>query len=110
LRRVYNKKKIVILLDNATMHHSILFKNLAKALQVYFLFNAPHSSRINQIEYLFEYVKRDMRNSDSLGYRQTLEKFIRNRMNEIKYVKLDHQNIRYYTWLQNAIHQQNFWK
>jgi transposase len=60
-RKELGKCRLVVFMDNARMHLSDMMKKLAKNQRVYFLLNSPLSSKMNQIEYVFEVIKRSFR-------------------------------------------------
>lgn len=58
---INDKRTIVLFLDNCPSHHSVSVKDLAKKAGVILLYNMPHTSQINPIEYFWEYLKRPFR-------------------------------------------------
>ena len=71
------RQRIIIFMDNARIHLTPLIKNLAHHLKVYFILNAPYSCKINQIEYVFELIKRQVRLKRNKTSGKSLAKFIR---------------------------------
>ena len=51
------KKPLLIVLDNARIHHAIIYKRIV-AQQVNLLFLPPYSSPLNPIELFFGHIKR----------------------------------------------------
>ena len=72
-RKKYRNKILVIFMDNATLHYSKEMTLLAQKLGVYFVFNAPYSSKLNLIEYVFEKIKRNIRRKTDKKERMTLK-------------------------------------
>ena len=50
-------KQIRIILDNATMHHTVMMKNLFLLERVKAVFPPPHNPYFNMIEYVFRFIK-----------------------------------------------------
>ena len=51
------RKQIRIILDNATMHHTVMMKNLFLLERVKAVFPPPHNPYFNMIEYVFRFIK-----------------------------------------------------
>ena len=108
-RRKRKSKILDIFLDNATMHYSKEIKMLAEKLGVYLFFNAPYSSKINLVEYVFEKLKRRIRRQvdkrDRVPLKDVLFKemayFIKNR-------EKVHTDI-FYDELKKALEKRNMW-
>jgi transposase len=54
-------KKIVVFMDNATIHCSLLLKKSMLRTGHILLFNTPYTPETNPIEYLFGHLKRNLR-------------------------------------------------
>ena len=108
-RNTLGYRKIVVFMDNARIHSTKLMKDLAAKMKVYFLLNAPYSSKINQVEYVFELVKRPFRNRNDKTNRLGLSRFLRNRMLEIGDLRLTHQTSRFWKYLLYAMKKKKFW-
>lgn len=66
LRRRNNDRKIKILMDNATMHRTMLMMNYFLTETVKILFIPPQNPYFNMIEFVFRYIKKDLRKKFSL--------------------------------------------
>ena len=88
-RNVLGYARIVVFMDNARIHSTQLMKNLAHNQRVYFLLNAPISSKINQVEYVFEMIKRTFRLRRSKTKGQSLAKDVRDRLKDVQYDNID---------------------
>ena len=51
-------KNVILLLDNAKIHHHSLVLETARSMQVNVLFNAEYSPWLNPVESLFGHLKR----------------------------------------------------
>lgn len=60
-RKNLKMSRLVFFADNAKPHHSVLVKGIFSYQQVYLIYNAPTSAKINHIEYVFELIKRPLR-------------------------------------------------
>jgi transposase len=65
-------KKMVFFGDNAKPHHSALVKDIFTLNQAYFVFNAPSSSKLNQIENVFELLKRPVRRKMTKNWKESI--------------------------------------
>lgn len=59
----YEKRNIILLMDNARIHHHQLVLNTARRMKVNVLFSAEYSPWLNPVESLFAHLKR--RNKES---------------------------------------------
>ena len=108
-RNMYRNKVLVIFLDNATIHYSTEIKLLSQKLGVYLFFNAPYSSKINLIEYVFEKIKR--------GIRQKLTKQKNTNLKDILFKQTIHyinnsskiETGQFYKELHYALQLRNMW-
>jgi transposase len=55
-----NEKRIVIVLDNATIHKAILNKKVSKALNIKLVFLEKYASDLNPIERVWYSIKRTL--------------------------------------------------
>ena len=62
----YCNKHIVIVLDNAKMHKTAYFTNFNIQNNIKALFTIPHHPFFNPVEYLFRFLKTDLRKSLTL--------------------------------------------
>ena len=108
-RSVLGHQRILVLLDNARIHKTTLVKKLAEKLSFYLLLNPPYSSKMNLVEYVFERVKRPLRQMNSKGKWIGIAKLLRNRMIEIRDMSLAHETRRFYRSLLTALYQRKFW-
>ena len=108
-RNTLGYRKIVIFMDNARIHKTQLMKTLAAKLQVYFLLNAPYSSKINQVEYLFERIKRPFRRRNDKRTWIGLSRLVRNRMLEVGNTHLNHETKKFWKHMVEAVQCRKFW-
>ena len=108
-RNVLGFSKILVLMDSATIHKTILMKRLAFELKVYFLINPPYSSKINQVEYVFELIKRPFRLRNGKIRGKGLAKVLRDRLIDLQGISLTRQTVRFYKYLIEAILKNKFW-
>ena len=108
-RNTLKHKSIVVFMDNARIHLTLLMKTLAYNLRVYFFLNAPLSSKINQIEYVFELAKRNFRQMRDKVKKKSLAKNIRDQLIPLQDLDLHHQTKRFRKFLLTSILKFNMW-
>lgn len=108
-RKVLNHQRIIIFMDNARIHLTQLVKLLASKLRVYFILNAPLSSKINQIEYVFELVKRNFRQMRHKIQGASLAKHVRNEIKDLENSDLVHQTRKFRKYILTSILTFNMW-
>ena len=59
----YEKKSIILLMDNAKIHHHQMVLNTARRMKVNVLFSSEYSPWLNPIESLFAHLKRKNKES-----------------------------------------------
>lgn len=57
----YDKKRIVVLIDNLHAHGTPLIREIARFYDIVLLFNAPYSPELNFVENAFNLIKRKFR-------------------------------------------------
>ena len=105
-----NKKQIVIVMDNARMHLTSTAKLFCQKMKVYFLLNPPHSSKMNQIEYVFELVKRSLRLLPWKTERKNLHKILNKQMEKVMELNLSRQTWKYFWEVSKALQKRNMWR
>lgn len=65
--RYRKNKKIVVVLDNATMHQTSHFKNFVLQNKYHLLFTVPRHPLFNAAEYVFRFIKTRLKNKYSLS-------------------------------------------
>lgn len=89
------------------MHYSKEIKLLAEKLGVYILFNAPYSSKLNLLEYVFEKLKRRVRQQLEKSHRLNLkDRLFRETMFENNH---DIETKQFYNQIHNALLFKNTW-
>jgi transposase len=63
IKRIKNNKK-PILMDNAKIHHSKLFKKNIKENKINVIYNIPYFSKYNPIEYIFSLLRKEIENNN----------------------------------------------
>lgn len=61
INKKYKTKKI-FLMDNATTHHSKIFKKTIKKDKINVIYNIPYHSKYNPIEYVFSLLRKEIQN------------------------------------------------
>lgn len=61
IQHLSSTHQLVIFLDNCSSHKSKEFASFCEVNNIILMFNLPHMSPLNPIEYLWEFVKRDFR-------------------------------------------------
>ena len=108
-RKRFKNKILIIFLDNATMHYSKEVSLLAEKLGVYLFFNAPYSSKINLVEYVFEKLKRRIRQKIQKRSRTNLQDILFREM--ANYIKKDSkiETRQFYKEIHYALQLKNMW-
>ena len=109
-RTVLKRERLVFFMDNARIHSTELLKRLARHQRVYFLLNTPLSSKLNQIEYVFEVIKRGYRNRRDKAKKRSLAKDVRDQMKDIEHIDLAHATRRFRKEVLKAILLFDMWK
>ena len=78
----FNKtKKTRLLMDNATIHHSKLFKETIEKNKLKVIYGIPYYSKYNPIEYIFSLLRKEIQNDRYNSEKEiinTIDKFIIN--------------------------------
>lgn len=61
LRMRYKSKKVIIIADNVRMHKTAYFKSFCIYNDITLLYTVANNPTLNPIEYLFRYLKTDLR-------------------------------------------------
>lgn len=61
LRQKYDNKQLLLVVDNARMHRTQYFKSFCRYENIDLLYTAPRSPMLNPIEYLFRFLKTELR-------------------------------------------------
>ena len=102
-------KKMVFFVDNATPHHSELIKQLFSEKRVYVLFNAPNSSKTNQIENVFEVMKRPIRGRITKGWQENIMRVAEELVERIRELDLCNQTHKWLMEIDRAISLSRMW-
>jgi transposase len=108
-RKEEKNKILVIFLDNATMHYSQEMTLLAQKLGVYLFFNAPYSSKINLIEYVFEKIKRNIRKKTEKKGRMVLKDVLFREMRNFIMNEPEIRTEQFFKELHKALQFKNMW-
>ena len=65
---VANEKRSIVILDNATIHHSATIKNLIESTGAKVIYTAPFSPDLNPIEYFFSSYKKSLRRNHRMNW------------------------------------------
>lgn len=109
LRADDENARVVIFLDNSTMHKTKLMQSWCRVKEVYSLFNAPHSSKSMLVEYLFEKVKREFRSRTSKNKKENLAKTLHAEAKRIEPRDVRIAFEKSLEWTAKAIANVNFW-
>ena len=66
LKERHGQKPLKIILDNSTMHHTVIMKNLFLLEKVKAVYPPPHNPFFNMIEFVFRYVKSGLKHELTL--------------------------------------------
>lgn len=77
----FNASNAWLILDNATIHKIAQFHSLAEVLPVCIVYNAISTPQFNLAEYLFEYLKRDLRQCFKMSPYAIIQSMIRRAKN-----------------------------
>ena len=90
IKELDDKKQHYLLLDNASIHRSIKFKELIKKYpNVNIIYNVPYSPQYNPIEMVFSFIKNIIRHKNDNTNITNLKKNIKIAINKMTSTKLN---------------------
>lgn len=78
---INKNKKTTLLIDNARIHHSKLFKQNINKNKLKIIYGIPYYSKYNPIEYIFSLLRKEIENNDcnnEKDIKKTVDNFIKN--------------------------------
>ena len=109
IRSDYKAAPLLVFLDNAKMHKTLLMQQFSEQREVHLLFNAANSSKSMPAEYIFEKVKREFRRRVSKRPRENVSKTLWEECRKLGDIDARHAYERAKIWMRKAIERESFW-